>query len=38
MIHYSDPPILLREVIENIGDNVRLTERNAPYTPLGGSQ
>ncbi len=36
MIHYSDPPILLREVIEDIGDVVRLLERNAPYTPLGG--
>ena len=36
MIHYSDPPILLREVIEDVGDVVRLLERNAPYTPLGG--
>ena len=27
MIHYSDPPILLRDVIEDIGDVVRLLER-----------
>ena len=38
MIHYSGPPILLHEVIENIGDGERLLERNAPYTPLGGCQ
>ena len=36
MIHYSEPPILLRDVIEDVGDVVRLLERNAPYTPLGG--
>ena len=36
MIHYSDPPVLLREVIDDIGDDVRLLERAAPYTPLGG--
>ncbi len=36
MIHYSDPPILLRDVIEDVGDVVHLLERNAPYTPLGG--
>ncbi len=36
MIHYSDPPILLRDVIEDVGDVVALLERNAPYTPLGG--
>ena len=36
MIHYSDPPILLRDVIEDLGAVVRLLERNAPYTPLGG--
>jgi hypothetical protein len=36
MIHYSDPPILLRDVIEDVGDVVRLLERAAPYTPLGG--
>jgi len=36
MIHYSNPPLLLRDVIEDVGDVVRLLERNAPYTPLGG--
>lgn len=36
MIQYSDPPILLRDVIEDVGEVVRLLERNAPYTPLGG--
>ena len=36
MIRYSDPPILLRDVIEDVGEVVRLLERNAPYTPLGG--
>ena len=36
MIHYSDPPILLENVIKDL-DLVRgLLERNAPYTPLGG--
>lgn len=36
MIHYSDPPVLLRDVFDDVGDVVRLLERNAPYTPLGG--
>jgi hypothetical protein len=36
MIHYSDPPILLREVFDDVGEVVRLLEQNAPYTPLGG--
>lgn len=36
MIHYSDPPVLLRNVFDDVGDVVRLLERNAPYTPLGG--
>ena len=36
MIRYSAPPILLRDVIDDPGDVVRLLERNAPYTPLGG--
>ena len=36
MIHYSDPPVLLRDVIDDVGDVVRLLERAAPYTPLGG--
>ena len=33
---YSDPPILLDNVIEDLGAVVGLLERNAPYTPLGG--
>ncbi len=36
MIHYSDPPILLRDVIDDVGDVVEIFERAAPYTPLGG--
>lgn len=36
MIRYSDPPILLRDVIQDMSDVVGLLERNAPYTPLGG--
>ena len=36
MIRISDPPILLRGVIEDLGAVVRLLERAAPYTPLGG--
>jgi hypothetical protein len=36
MIRHAAPPILLRDVIEDVGDVVRLLERNAPYTPLGG--
>ena len=36
MIRISDPPILLRGVIEDLGNVVRLLERAAPYTPLGG--
>jgi len=36
MIHYPDPPILLENVIEDLGAVKTLLERNAPYTPLGG--
>ena len=36
MIRFSDPPILLRDVIDDVGRVVRLFEENAPYTPLGG--
>jgi hypothetical protein len=36
MIHTSDPPILLRDVFEDVGAVRALLERNAPYTPLGG--
>ncbi len=36
MIHYSDPPILLENVIDDLALVRGLLERNAPYTPLGG--
>ena len=36
MIHYSEPPILLNDVIDDLDAVTRLFERNAPYTPLGG--
>jgi hypothetical protein len=36
MIPYSAPPILLRDVIDDVAEVVRLLERAAPYTPLGG--
>ena len=36
MIHYSDPPVLLRDLIGDLDAVVGLLERNAPYTPLGG--
>lgn len=36
MIRYSEPPILLRHVIDDVDEVVRLLERAAPYTPLGG--
>ena len=36
MPHYSQPPILLRDVFEDVSQVVALLERNAPYTPLGG--
>jgi hypothetical protein len=36
VIRQSAPPILLRNVIEDPAAVVRLLERNAPYTPLGG--
>ena len=36
MIHYSDPPVLLRDVIDDRDAVVRLLEDNAPYQPLGG--
>ncbi len=36
MIHYSEPPVLLRDVIPDLADVRALLERNAPYTPLGG--
>jgi hypothetical protein len=30
------PPLLLRDVIDDLGDVAALLERNAPYRPLGG--
>jgi len=36
MIRQADPPILLRDVIDDLDAVVGLLERNAPYTPLGG--
>jgi len=36
VIHYSDPPIFLDALIEDLDAVVALFERNAPYTPLGG--
>jgi hypothetical protein len=36
VVQYGDPPILLRDVIGDTREVVRLLERNAPYTPLGG--
>jgi hypothetical protein len=36
VIPVSDPPILLRDVIQDMAEVVRLLERAAPYTPLGG--
>ncbi len=36
MIHYSNPPILLRDVIQDVDQVVRTLERSAPFTPLGG--
>jgi hypothetical protein len=36
MIHYADPPILLRDLIGDLDAVVGLLERNAPYQPLGG--
>jgi hypothetical protein len=36
MIHSSEPPMLLRDVIEEPAEVIALLERNAPYAPLGG--
>ena len=36
MVDFADPPILLRDVFDDPGEIVRLLERSAPYTPLGG--
>jgi hypothetical protein len=36
MSRYSNPPILLDDLIDDLDAVVRLFERSAPYTPLGG--
>ena len=36
MVRYSDPPVLLRDVVADRDDVVRLLTSQAPYTPLGG--
>ncbi len=36
MITYSDPPVLLHDVIADLEDVVRLLQAEAPYAPLGG--
>lgn len=35
-IRYSKPPLLLHDVIDDVGEVVRLLEEQAPYNPLGG--
>lgn len=35
-IRYSKPPVLMHDVIGDLGAVVRLLESQAPYTPLGG--
>ena len=36
MVRYSEPPVLLHDVIEDLDAVVRLLEAQAPYPPLGG--
>lgn len=36
MVNFAEPPVLLKEVIDDPSQVVKLLERNAPYTPLGG--
>jgi hypothetical protein len=36
MLRKSNPPILLKDLIEDLAQVAGLFERNAPYTPLGG--
>jgi len=36
MIRYSNPPVLLDDLIDDLDEVVDLLERSAPYTPLGG--
>lgn len=35
-MHVSDPPILLTDVIDDVGVVVKLLAQEAPYAPLGG--
>jgi hypothetical protein len=35
-IRYAKPPVLLRDVIDDVSEVVRLLESQAPYGPLGG--
>ena len=35
-IRYSKPPVLLHDVVDDVGAVVRLLESQAPYGPLGG--
>jgi len=36
VVDCADPPVLLRDVLADVDDAVRLLEAQAPYTPLGG--
>ena len=36
MVYDASPPILIRDVIDDLDLVISLLERNAPYTPLGG--
>lgn len=36
MVRFSDPPVLLHDVIDDLNAVVQILERQAPYTPLGG--
>jgi hypothetical protein len=36
VVHTARPPLLLRDVFDDVTEVRRLLERNAPYTPLGG--
>ena len=35
-LKYADPPILLRDVFDDVAPIEAMLEREAPYTPLGG--
>ena len=36
MVHFADPPVLMQDVFPDLDAVLRLLERRAPYTPLGG--